>query len=158
MKGLRDIDRKVASTRSEIDAKAEETRRLDADLASLKTENEELRQTLNAGQSTLAEREKEVKRTSIELTSQVRGTESKVKSIEEREARLHDLEKSFDDKRTQLLKREKDLDLKESELRLRGEQVDATHAGTDASRIRELKTGNRRSWRKRKRSRRRKSR
>jgi len=139
MKDLRDIDRKVASTRAEIEAKAEETRLRDADLATLKTENEKVRQTLNARESSLAEREKEVKRTSIELTSQVRGTESKVKSIEEREARLHDLEKSFDDKRTQLLKREKDLDLKESELRLRGEQVDATHGGTDASRIRELK-------------------
>src|SRR3989449_6177660 len=139
MKDLRDIDRKVASTRAEIEAKAEETRLRDADLATLKTENEKVRQTLNARESSLAEREKEVKRTSIELTSQVRGTESKVKSIEEREARLHDPEKSVDDKRTQLLKREKDLDLKESELRLRGEQVDATHGGTDASRIRELK-------------------
>src|SRR5438128_759418 len=139
MKDLRDIDRKVASTRAEIEAKAEETRLRDADLATLKAENEKMRQTLNARESSLAEREKEVKRTSIELTSQVRGTDSKVKSIEEREARLHDLEKSFDDKRTQLLKREKDLDLKESELRLRGEQVDATHGGTDASRIRELK-------------------
>src|SRR2546425_530128 len=105
----------------------------------LQQDDQKMRQTLNARESSLAEREKEVKRTSIELTSQVRGTDSKVKSIEEREARLHDLEKSFDDKRTQLLKREKDLDLKESELRLRGEQVDATHGGTDASRIRELK-------------------
>ncbi len=139
MKDLRDIDRKVASTRAEIEARAEETRLRDADLATLKAEHEKMRQTLNARESSLAEREKEVKRTSIELTSQVRGTESKVKSIEEREARLHELEKSFDDKRTQLLKREKDLDLKDSELRLRGEQVDATHGGTDASRIRELK-------------------
>src|SRR5437867_378193 len=139
MKDLRDIDRKVASTRAEIEARAEETRLRDADLATLKAENEKMRQTLNAREWSLAERAKEIKRTSIEVRYQVRGTESKVKSIEEREARLHDIEKSFDDKRTQLLKREKDLDLKESELRLRGEQVDATHAGTDASRIRELK-------------------
>src|SRR5206468_3013114 len=48
MKDLRDIDRKVASTRAEIEARAEETRLRDADLATLKAENEKMRQTLNA--------------------------------------------------------------------------------------------------------------
>src|SRR5207245_7242916 len=138
-KDLRELDRKVASTRAEIEAKAEEIRLREADQTTTKSELDKTRQAMNAREASLSEREKEVKRTSIEITSQVRGAETKVKSIEEREARLHDLEKSFDDKRTQLLKREKDLDLKESELRLRGEQVDATHGGTDASRIRELK-------------------
>src|SRR6266581_157606 len=90
-------------------------------------------------EASLAEREKEVKRTSIELTSQLRSSETKVKSVEEREARLQELEKSFDSKRTSLLKKEKELELKDSELRLRGEQVEATHGGADATRIRELK-------------------
>src|SRR5437879_13498405 len=63
----------------------------------------------------------------------------KVKSVEEREACLQELEKSFDSKRTSLLKKEKELELKDSELRLRGEQVEATHGGADATRIRELK-------------------
>src|SRR6059036_3091935 len=139
MKDLRDIDRKVASTRAEIEARAEETRLRDADLATLKAENEKMRQTLNARESSLAEREKEVKRTSIELTSQLRSSEAKVKSVEEREARLQELEKSFDSKRTSLLKKEKELELKDSELRLKGEQVEATHGGADATRIRELK-------------------
>jgi len=98
-----------------------------------------MRQTLNAREASLAEREKEVKRTSIELTSQLRSSETKVKSVEEREARLQELEKSFDSKRTSLLKKEKELELKDSELRLRGEQVEATHPGADATRIRELK-------------------
>ncbi len=139
MRDLRDIDRKVASARAEIEAKAEETRLRDADLATLKAQHEKMRQTLNARESSLAEREKQVKRTSIELTSQVRAAETKGKSFEEREARLQELEKSFDEKRTHLLKREKDLDLKESELRLRGEEAGATHPGTDSTRIRELK-------------------
>src|SRR5437667_97559 len=99
-----------------------------------------MRQTLNAREASLAEREKEVKRTSIELTSQLRSSEAKVKSIEEREARLQELEKSFDSKRTSMLKKEKELELKDSELRLKGEQVEATHStGADATRIRELK-------------------
>src|SRR5437879_7519246 len=138
-KDLRDIDRKVASARAEIEAKAEEIRLRDADISTLKTEHEKMRQTLNAREASLAEREKEVKRTSIELTSQLRSSETKVKSVEEREARLQELEKSFDSKRTSLLKKEKDLELKDSELRLRGEQVEATHGGADATRIRELK-------------------
>ena len=138
-KDLRDIDRKVASARAEIEAKAEEIRLRDADISTLKTEHEKMRQTLNAREASLAEREKEVKRTSIELTSQLRSSEAKVKSVEEREARLQELEKSFDSKRTSLLKKEKELELKDSELRLRGEQVEATHPGADATRIRELK-------------------
>jgi len=138
-KDLRDIDRKVASARAEIEAKAEEIRLRDADISTLKTEHEKMRQTLNAREASLAEREKEVKRTSIELTSQLRSSETKVKSVEEREARLQELEKSFDSKRTSLLKKEKDLELKDSELRLKGEQVEATHPGADATRIRELK-------------------
>src|SRR5437016_4736376 len=136
---LRDLDRKVASARAEIEAKAEEIRLRDADISTLKTEHEKMRQTLNAREASLAEREKEVKRTSIELTSQLRSSETKVKSVEEREARLQELEKSFDSKRTSLLKKEKELELKDSELRLRGEQVEATHPGADATRIRELK-------------------
>src|SRR2546426_294459 len=136
---LRDIDRKVASARAEIEARAEEIRLRDADISTLKTEHEKMRQTLNAREASLAEREKEVKRTSIELTSQLRSSETKAKSVEEREARLQELEKSFDSKRTSLLKKEKDLELKDSELRLRGEQVEATHGGADATRIRELK-------------------
>src|SRR3989449_861439 len=112
---------------------------LKADISTLKTEHEKMRQTLNAREASLAEREKEVKRTSIELTSQLRSSETKAKSVEEREARLQELEKSFDSKRTSLLKKEKDLELKDSELRLRGEQVEATHGGADATRIRELK-------------------
>src|SRR2546425_510869 len=123
-KDLRDIDRKVASARAEIEAKAEEIRLRDADISTLKTEHEKMRQTLNAREASLAEREKEVKRTSIELTSQLRSSETKVKSVEEREARLQELEKSFDSKRTSLLKKEKDLELKDSELRLKGEQVE----------------------------------
>src|SRR3989454_10154944 len=138
-KDLRDIDRKVASARAEIEAKAEEIRLRDADISTLKTEHEKMRQTLNAREASLAEREKEGKRTSIELTSQLRSSETKAKSVEEREARLQELEKSFDSKRTSLLKKEKDLELKDSELRLRGEQVEATHGGADATRIRELK-------------------
>src|SRR5438093_3323452 len=138
-KDLRDIDRKVASARAEIEAKAEEIRLRDADISTLKTEHEKMRQTLNAREASLAEREKEVKRTSIELTSQLRSSEAKVKSVEEREARLQELEKSFDSKRTSMLKKEKELELKDSELRLRGEQVEATRGGADATRIRELK-------------------
>src|SRR5438034_664278 len=138
-KDLRDIDRKVASARAEIEAKAEEIRLRDADISTLKTEHEKMRQTLNAREASLAEREKEVKRTSIELTSQLRSSETKVKSVEEREARLQELEKSFDSKRTSLLKKEKELELKDSELRLRGEQVEATRGGADATRIREMK-------------------
>src|SRR2546426_843438 len=138
-KDLRDIDRKVASARAEIEAKAEEIRLRDADISTLKTEHEKMRQTLNAREASLAEREKEVKRTSIELTSQLRSSETKVKSVEEREARLQELEKSFDSKRTSLLKKEKELELKDSELRLKGEQVEATSPGADATRIRELK-------------------
>src|SRR2546425_1269045 len=138
-KDLRDIDRKDASARAEIEAKAEEIRLRDADISTLKTEHEKMRQTLNAREASLAEREKDVKRTSIELTSQLRSSETKVKSVDEREARLQELEKSFDSKRTSLLKKEKELELKDSELRLRGEQVEATHGGADATRIRELK-------------------
>jgi len=136
---LRDIDRKVASARAEIEAKAEEIRLRDADISTLKTEHEKMRQTLNAREASLAEREKEVKRTSIELTSQLRSSETKAKSVEERESRLQELEKSFDSKRTSLLKKEKELELKDSELRLKGEQVEATSPGADATRIRELK-------------------
>ncbi len=139
MKDLRDLDRKVASARAEIEAKAEEIRLRDNDLSTLKTELEKTRQSQNAREASLADREKEVKRNSIELTSKVRGAETKVKSIEEREARVQELEKSFDAKRTAMLKKEKELELKESELRMKSEQVDATHPGVDASRVRDLK-------------------
>ena len=138
-KDLRDLDRKVASTRAEIEAKAEEMRLRDSDQSTHKSELEKVRQALNAREASLAEREKEVKRTSIEITSQVRGAETKVKSIEEREARIQELEKSFDSKRTSMMKKEKELELKESELRLKLEHAQATTSSGDATRIRELK-------------------
>ncbi|HYS72626.1 MAG TPA: ATPase domain-containing protein [Thermoplasmata archaeon] len=138
-KDLRDLDRKVASTRAEIEAKAEEMRLRDSDQSTHKSELEKVRQTLNAREASLAEREKEVKRTSIEITSQVRGSEAKVKSIEEREARIQELEKSFDSKRTAMMKKEKEVELKESELRLKLEHAQATTSSGDATRIRELK-------------------
>src|SRR6266704_422490 len=134
-KDLRDLDRKVASTRAEIEAKAEEMRLRDSDQSSHKSELEKIRQTLNAREASLAEREKEVKRTSIEITSQVRGAETTVKSIEEREARIQELEKSFDSKRTSMMKKEKELELKESELRLKLEHAQATTSSGDATRI-----------------------
>ena len=138
-KDLRDIDRKVASARAEIEAKVEEFRLRDGDLTTFKTELEKTKQSLAAREASLAEREKEVKRTSIELTSRARGSESKLKSFEEREARLQEHEKSFDAKRTTLLKKEKELELKESELRMKMEQTEATHSTAEATRIRELK-------------------
>ena len=138
-KDLRDLDRKVASARAEIEAKAEEVRLRDGDVATHKAELEKTRQTLNAREASLAEREKEVKRTSIEITSQVRGAETKVKSIEERESRIQELERSFDAKRTAMMKKEKELELKESELRLKGEHAEATTSAGEATRIRELK-------------------
>ncbi len=136
---LRDLDRKVASARAEIEAKAEEIRLRDSDLATLKKELEKTRQSMGAREASLAEREKEVKRASIELTSKVRGSETKLKSVEERESRIQELEKSFDSTRTSLLKKEKELQLKESELRMKGERLEATTSATEATRIRELK-------------------
>jgi KaiC/GvpD/RAD55 family RecA-like ATPase len=136
---LRDLDRKVASARAEIEAKAEEIRLRDSDLSTLKAELEKTRQSASAREASLAEREKEVKRASIELTSKVRGSETKLKSLEERETRVQDLEKSFDSTRTSLLKKEKELQLKESELRMKSERMEATHSATEATRIRELK-------------------
>ena len=136
---LRELDRKVASARAEMEAKAEEIRLKDSDLAGLKKELEKTRQSVGAREASLAEREKEVKRASIELTSKVRGSETKLKSVEERESRLQELEKSFDSTRTSLLKKEKDLELKESELRMKSERLEATHSAGEATRIRELK-------------------
>src|SRR5213596_2251643 len=108
---LRELDRKVASARAEIEAKAEEMRLKDSDLAGLKKELEKTRQSVGAREASLAEREKEVKRASIELTSKVRGSETKLKSVEERE----------------------------SELRMKSERLEATHSAGEATRIRELK-------------------
>jgi KaiC/GvpD/RAD55 family RecA-like ATPase len=136
---LRDLDRKVASARAEIEAKAEEVRLRDADLATLKSELDKGRQSQNAREASLAEREKEVKRTSIEITSQLRGSEAKIKSIEDRETRVQEHEKSFDSKRTSLLKKEKELELKESEIRMKSERAEGTHSAAEATRIRELK-------------------
>src|SRR2546429_4794584 len=136
---LRDLDRKVASARAEIEAKAEEIRLRDSDLATLKTELEKTRQSVGTREASLAEREKEVKRASIELTSKVRGSETKLKSIEERESRLQEHEKSFDSTRTSLLKKEKELQLKESELRMKSERLEGTTSSAEATRIRELK-------------------
>src|SRR5204863_6971167 len=70
---LRELDRKVASARAEMEAKAEEIRLKDSDLAGLKKELEKTRQSVGAREASLAEREKEVKRASVEWSSQVRG-------------------------------------------------------------------------------------
>src|SRR5437870_2390401 len=136
---LRDLDRKVASARAEIEAKAEEIRLRDSYLATLKTELEKTRQSVGTREASLAEREKVVKRASIELTSKVRGSETKLKSIEERESRLQEHEKSFDSTRTSLLKKEKELQLKDSEIRMKSERLEGTTSSAEATRIRELK-------------------
>src|SRR6266700_2141115 len=122
-KDLRDLDRKVASTRAEIEAKAEEIRLREADQSTAKSELDQTRQAMNAREASLSEREKEVKRTSIEITSQVRGAETKVKSIEEREARSQEREKSFDSKRSSMMKKEKELGKQEVEMRTMESQL-----------------------------------
>ena len=138
-KDLRELDRKVASARAEIEAKVEELRLRESDVAGAKQETDKLKAEVTAREATFASREQDIKRREIELTSQSRTLEQKMKSSEDRESRLQEAEKALDSKRTALLKQAKDLELKESELKLKGEQLEATHGATETARIRELK-------------------
>jgi len=138
-KELRDLDRKVASAKAEIEARVEELKLREADVTTGKAEVEKGRQSLAIREAGLAEREKEVKRASIEMTSKMRDIEAKGKAVDEREERLRTAEKAFDEKRTSLLKHEKDLELRESELRMKAERVEATHSVAETTRIKELK-------------------
>jgi KaiC/GvpD/RAD55 family RecA-like ATPase len=138
-KDLRELDRKVASARAEIEAKVEELRLRESDVAAAKQEAEKLKAEVSAREAASASREQEIKRKDIELNSQSRTLEQKSRAAEDRESRLQEAEKSLDAKRTALLKQAKELELMESELKLKGEQVEATHATTDAAKVRELK-------------------
>ncbi len=138
-KELRDLDRKVASARAEIEAKVEELRLRESDVASAKQETEKLKAEVTAREASIASREQDIKRRDIEVTSQGRTLEQKAKAAEDRESRLQEAEKALDGKRTALLKQAKDLELKESELKLKSERLEATHSATETTRIRELK-------------------
>lgn len=138
-KDLRELDRKVASARAEIEAKVEELRLREADVTTAKQEIEKTKQEVAAREATFASREQEIKRASIEVTSITRALETKKKALDDQESRLQELEKSLKAKDALLLKVAKDLELKESELKMKSEQLEATHARTDTTRIRELK-------------------
>ena len=138
-KDLREVDRKVASARAEIEAKVEELRLRESDVAGARQEAEKLKADVTARETTFASREQDIKRKEIELTSQSRTLEQKTKAAEDRESRLQEAEKALDAKRTALLKQAKDLELMESELKLKSEQVQATHSAGETTRIRELK-------------------
>ena len=138
-KDLRELDRKVASARAEIEAKVEELRLRESDVAASKQETDKLKAEVTAREATFASREQDIKRREIEITSHSRTLDQKVKAAEDRESRLQEAEKALDSKRTALLKQAKDLELKESELKLKGEQLEATHGATETTRIRELK-------------------
>ncbi len=138
-KELRDLDRKVASARAEIEAKVEELRLRESDVAQAKQETDKLRTEVTAREGTFASREQELKRKEIEISSHTRTLEQKLRAAEDRESRLQESEKSIDARRTALLKQAKDLELKESEIKLKTEQVEATHSTTEKERVRELK-------------------
>ncbi len=138
-KDLRDLDRKVASARAEIEAKVEELRLRESDVNAAKLETDKVRADVTAREAAFASRQQEIKRKEIEITSQGRTLEQKMKAAEDRESRVQEAEKALDGKRTALLKQAKDLELMESELKLKAEQVEATHATTDAAKVRELK-------------------
>jgi len=139
MKDLRELDRKVASARAEIEAKVEELRLREADVGTGKQEIDKTRQEITAREATFAAREQEIKRASIEMTSTTRALETKKKALDDQEGRLQELEKSLKAKDALLLKVAKDLELKESELKMTSEQFEATHARAETSRVRELK-------------------
>ena len=138
-KALRELARKVASARAEIEAKVEEVRLREADVAAAKQEIEKVKTDVTAREATFAAREQEIKRKGIEITSQSRTLEQKAKAAEDRESRLQEAEKALDATRTKLLKQAKDLELKESELKLKVEQLEATHSSTETAKVRELK-------------------
>ena len=138
-KDLRELDRKVASARAEIEAKVEELRLREADVAAAKQETGKLKADVTAREATFAAREQDIKRKEIEITSQSRTLEQKGKAAEDRESRLQEAEKALDATRTKLLKQAKDIELKESELKLRVEQVEATQSSSEKERVRELK-------------------
>ena len=138
-KDLREFDRKVASAKAELEARAEALKLREADVGSGKAEVEKARQAVGAREATLNEREKETKRLSIELASQIRAAQDKSKAVVDQEERLRASEKALEDKRTGLLKQEKAIQLRESELKMKVEQVQATHSAAETTRIRELK-------------------
>ncbi len=138
-KDLRELDRKVASARAEIEAKVEELRLRESDVAGAKQETEKLKAEVTAREATFSSREQEIKRKEIEVSSQSRTLDQKARAAEDRDSRLQESEKALDSKRTALLKQAKDLELKESELKLKSEQLEATHSTTETTRIRELK-------------------
>jgi KaiC/GvpD/RAD55 family RecA-like ATPase len=138
-KELRELDRKVASARAEIEAKVEELRLHEGDVAAAKQETDKLKAEVTAREATFSSREQDIKRKEIEVTSQSRTLEQKAKVSEDRESRLLEAEKALDAKRTAILKQAKDLELKESELKLKSEQIQATHSAGETTRIRELK-------------------
>lgn len=138
-KELRDLDRKVASARAEIEAKVEELRLRESDVTASKQDTDKAKADITAREARIAGREQEAKRKEIEISSQSRGLEQKLRAAEERESRLQESEKSIDARRTALLKQAKDLELKESELKLKVEQVEATHSTSEKEKVRELK-------------------
>ncbi len=138
-KDLRELDRKVASARAEIEAKVEELRLRESDVAGAKQEAEKLKAEVTAREAAFASRDQEIKRKEIEVTSHSRTLEQKAKAAEDRDARLAEAEKALDSKRTALLRQAKELELKESELKLKSEQIEATHSSGESTRIRELK-------------------
>ena len=138
-KDLRELDRKVAAARAEIEAKVEELRLREADVAAAKQEADKLKTDITAREATFAAREQDIKRKEIEVTSQSRTLEQKMKASEDRETRLQESEKALDARRTALLKQAKDVELKESELKLKMEQLEATASTTETAKVRELK-------------------
>jgi len=138
-KEIRELDRKVAAARAEIETHVEELKLREADAAAAKAATAKTAQTLTARAATLADREKEVKRESIEIASKLRDAEHRERAAADREERLKGSEKSLEDRRTSLLKHEKEVQLKESAVRLKTEQVEATHSKAETERIRELK-------------------
>jgi len=138
-KELRELDRKIASAKAEIEARVEELKLRETDVHAGKAEIEKARQAVAAREAVLNEREKETKRFSIELTSQTRAAEERIKGLADREDRARTAEKQVDEKRTALLKLEKDLQLRESELRMKMEQAQATTSRVETVRVKELK-------------------
>src|SRR5205823_4927447 len=129
---LRELDRKVASARAEMEAKAEEIRLKDSDLAGLK---QELEATHSAGEATrirelkdweskILAKEKEVGKKEVEvktLESQLRERYENATRIDKQ---FQGQRRSFEDRETEFVSREKTIADQEAALRQRAAEID----------------------------------
>jgi KaiC/GvpD/RAD55 family RecA-like ATPase len=125
---MKENEVRIAKTRAEFDARIEALSLKEKDQGMARGQFEETVIQVSQQTAGFADREKEIKRITIDLTSRERALQAKARELSDLEVRLKKEGEGVDTRRDEVIRRENDLGLMENEIKSKIEELETQQA------------------------------